>query len=148
MGGYSSQSHRNRFSRGGAWGLDLVLHHAADLDAAVLIAAYPHSNNDAASVEESRRLMRVPRPILLIHYALDLWTNSISYPRWLAGFYHGMHELRVSHTFEPGFRHLLFSSIVVAGNHDDGQNLQLSLDLKSLGNHEALAWWTCMCAST
>ena len=29
------------FSRGGAWGLDLVLKHAADLDAAALIAAYP-----------------------------------------------------------------------------------------------------------
>ena len=55
------------FSRGGAWGLSLVLNHAADLDAAVLIAPYPSSDDDVKALEESRRLMLAPRPVLLIH---------------------------------------------------------------------------------
>ena len=125
----------------------MVLQNAAGLDAAVLIAAYPHCRNHEASLEESRRLMLVPRPILLIHYAMDYWTNSDTYPLWLAGFHRAMHELRVSHTFQPGFRHSLFSSIVVAGEHDHGLSLQLSLNFETLGNPEAAHWWRCMCAA-
>ena len=72
------------FSRGGAWGLDLAREHAACLGAAVLIAVYPNTKHDEASLREARRLMPVPRPILLVHFAADSWCNADAYP-WRFG---------------------------------------------------------------
>jgi dienelactone hydrolase len=128
------------FSRGGAWGLDLVLNHAADLDAAALIAAYPHTKNTEVNFEESRQLMRVNRPILLIHYTGDFWVSPENYPGWFAGFH--MHETRVTQTFQPGF-----SSIGVPGEHDLGLQLQLNLDFGTLDSPEAAHWWSCICSA-
>jgi hypothetical protein len=135
------------FSRGGAWGLDLVLKHHADLDAAVLIAAYPHTKNPEANFDESRQLMLVDRPVLLIHYTEDYWTNNITYPGWFAGFYHVMHKVIVTHSFQTGFRHALFSSISVPGEHDLGLQLQRSLDFGTLNSLEAAHWWHCICTT-
>ena len=129
------------FSRGAAWIIDLVQTQAANIDAAVAFAGYPWAKEPWENERESRRLMQVRRPLLLVHFDCDEVSNSTKFAKWYAQFEIAM-QAPSGEAF--GQRWHGFLSIMCRGLHDVGNGIFMSMDFATASDGGVLVWWNCL----
>ena len=81
----------------------------------------------------ARQVMQVKRPILYIEFASDEFCNCLTYRHWFEEFAVCMdHEPSSA----PGCRRETFGFFMVAGVHQDGEQLFKSFNFNGLGDPE------------
>ena len=126
------------FSRGAAWIIDLVQTQAENIDAAVAFAGYPWTKDKWENERESRRLMQVRIPLLLVHFDCDEVCNSTKYDKWYAQFEIAM-QAPPGEAF--GQRWQGFLSIMCKGVHDVGRTIFESMDFAKASDGGVFVFW-------
>ena len=126
------------YSRGAAWGCQLMARFSAYFDGAVLLAPYPSTRCDWDGISEARDMLQAPLPLMLLSFLSDCWCNAARYDAWFTQL-----ELAMATDAgdDPRQRRESFLHVNAHGNHDSAKRIFEKLNFDSIDNGSVEGFW-------